>query len=289
MTEIVGPPATAIRNRPITAELRALLDGAAAATGIQKIIIVSGGQTDNHAPHLKDKVGGWTGSRRHDNGRAADIELIKDGVKLSFSDGNGSQVAPFVTAAAARGAIGIGAAVGYMGQHRIHVGFGTSTSDFEKVVWGVKGVPAPSWLGLAAAAGWNGPTMSMMAMAMTAAGPTGRAPAASVVKARPGLWLRRGPGLAFDRARLLEAGTVLTVLGFDGEWARVGLEDDGLIDGHVHAAYLAAADPSDSDEGEEEPFTMNGPDFGAGDAAGGPGPRPAPAVPRRAARRRRTG
>ena len=50
MAEIVGPPANVIRNRPITTELRELLDGSADATGVEKVVIVSGGQTSNHAP-----------------------------------------------------------------------------------------------------------------------------------------------------------------------------------------------------------------------------------------------
>jgi hypothetical protein len=64
--------------------------------------------------------------------------------------------------------------------------------------------------------------------------------------------LRRGPGLGFDRARLLEEGTVLAILGFDGDWARVDLEGDGSIDGHVFAAFLQATDSGGADDGEEE-------------------------------------
>src|SRR5947209_208670 len=56
MAQIVGPPANVIRNRPITTELRALLNGAAEATGVQKVVIVSGGQTSNHAPNLEGVV-----------------------------------------------------------------------------------------------------------------------------------------------------------------------------------------------------------------------------------------
>ena len=50
MAEIVGPPTSVIRNRPITTELRELLDGAAEDTGVEKVVILSGGQTSNHAP-----------------------------------------------------------------------------------------------------------------------------------------------------------------------------------------------------------------------------------------------
>ncbi|WP_275791463.1 SH3 domain-containing protein [Pararhizobium gei] len=84
---------------------------------------------------------------------------------------------------------------------------------------------------------------------------TGAPPVAhSTVNARDGLWLRRGPGLAFDRARLLEAGTSLTILGLDGEWARVDLQGDGLIDGYVFAAFLGMSAMEHLDEGDEEPI-----------------------------------
>jgi hypothetical protein len=250
MAQIVGPPANVIRNRPITAELRELLDGAANATGVERVVIVSGGQTSNHAPNLNGVVGGWTGSRRHDNGGAADIELVKGGNTLSFTDTNGSQVAEFVTAAAARGATGIGAGVNYMGPKRIHVGFGNSPSDHQKLVWGAAGASAnaPAWLRTAATEGWNHPVADNLAAALSV--PTS---GLSIVTARGGLWLRKGPGLGFDRARLLDEGTKLTVLGLDGEWARVDLEGDGRIDGHVFAAFLGAADLGDAADGVEEP------------------------------------
>jgi hypothetical protein len=245
MAVIVGPPANSIRNRAITAELREVLNGAADANGIQRVVIFSGGQTDNHAANLKNVVGGWTGSRRHDNGRAADIHLIKDGNTLSFTNSNGSQVAAFITDVAARGANGIGAATDYMGPTSIHVGFGLSPSDTTKLTWGRAGASAnaPMWLRNAARAGWNNPAGDLIS--------AGRA----IVKARGGLWLRRGPGLGFDRARLLAEGSALTIVGFDGEWARVDLEGDGSIDGHVFAAFLQTADSGGGgadDDGDEE-------------------------------------
>ena len=155
---------------------------------------------------------------------------------------NGSQVAEFVTACAARGATGIGAGVNYMGGKRIHVGFGNSPSDTQKLVWGAAGASAnaPAWLRTAAQEGWNNPAEENLAAAFSA--PTsGR----SIVAARGGLWLRRGPGLGFDRAKLLDEGTEVTILGLDGEWARVDLQGDGRIDGHVVAAFLQGASSSD--------------------------------------------
>jgi hypothetical protein len=255
MANIVGPPANSIRNKPITTELNEVLDGAADATGVAKIIIVSGGQVANHLPQLEGVVGGWTGSHRHDNGGAADIQLIKNGTTLAFTDSDGSQVASFVTAAAARGATGIGAGVNYMGPKTIHVGFGNTPSDHQKLVWGAAGASAnaPGWLRVAAKAGWDHPVgHAVPAFASEAAGPAGAAFERFVVAAREGLWLRKGPGLGFERARLLAAGTELTVAGRDGDWARVDLEHDGLVDGYVFAAFLKATE-SEIGETAEEP------------------------------------
>jgi len=254
MADIVGPPANSIRNKPITTELRGVLDGAAGATGVSKIVIVSGGQISNHVPKLEGVVGGWTGSHRHDNGGAADIQLIKGGTTLAFTDADGSEVAAFVTAAAARGAIGIGAGVNYMGPKTIHVGFGNSPSDHQKLVWGAAGASAnaPAWLRVAAKAGWDHPVgHAVAALAAEASGPSAGAFERFVVAAREGLWLRKGPGLGFDRAKLLAAGTELSVAGRDGEWARVDLEHDGLVDGYVFAAFLKSADPGIGETAEE--------------------------------------
>lgn len=252
MVEIVGPPPGATRCLPITNQLRELLNSAAAATGIDTIVIFSGGQTSNHSPALEGVPCGWTGSRRHDNGRAADIQLKRDGAFLSFSNTNGAQVQDFVTACAGRGATGIGAATDYMGPRSIHIGFGQSTSDTTKLTWGRGGqsANAPEWLRAAAQRGWDNPVAdSVLAFARFSASP------GSVVNARDGLWLRRGPGLNFDRAKLLAAGTQLKVLGIDGDWARVDLVGDGRVDGHVNAAFLIGNESTASqgpDEGLEE-------------------------------------
>jgi hypothetical protein len=83
-----------------------------------------------------------------------------------------------------------------------------------------------------------------------------RGPGRYVVVARGGLHLRKGPGLDFGVTRTLPTDTVLTVAGFDGangEWARVDLQDDGLVDGHVFAAFLRPAEVVEHDEEVEEP------------------------------------
>jgi hypothetical protein len=245
MAVIVGPPANATRCRSITAELRELLNEAADANGIDKIVINSGGQPSNHAPHLKNVPCGWTGSRRHDNGRAADIQLVRNGSTLTFTDTNGSQVSPFLTACAARGATGIGAGVGYMGPKTMHIGFGT------KAVWGKDGlsVNAPPWLRTAVNAGWNNPVAGFAPMIST------QSPSRSVVIARRGLYLRAAADLTANRLDELTAGTEVSVLGFEGAWARVDMQGDGLMDGLVYAAYLKPADGGgidDAENGEEE-------------------------------------
>jgi hypothetical protein len=232
------------RDRPITAELEQLLKSAAEATGIDVVFVTSGGQPGTR--------GGRTGSTRHDGGRAADLQLIKDGQTLTFSDSSGAQVAAFVTAAAARGSTGIGAGVAYMGNKTIHVGFGTSVNDRTKLTWGAGGraVNAPTWLKRAAREGWDSP--------VSASGPgisPIEGPSQFEIIARGGLQLRKGPGLDFGITRTLETHTVLTVLGFDGPggaWARVDLEGDGLVDGHVFARFLRPVGPG-PDSGEHAP------------------------------------
>jgi hypothetical protein len=77
-----------------------------------------------------------------------------------------------------------------------------------------------------------------------------------VVVARSGLQLRKGPGLEFGISKTIESGAEISVVGFDGpddEWARVDLENDGLVDGHMFAAFLLSADAHDPSEEVEEP------------------------------------
>ena len=157
MTEIIGPPKDAKRNKPITAQLRKVLNTAGEAAGIDTIEIVSGGQD------VKGKGTRRTGSTRHDAGRAADVKLLIGERALTFTDTRADpKVLAFVTAAAAAGAIGIGAGVQYMGNETIHVGFGTSVADKRKLTWGKGGrsVNAPRWLRDAARAGWTAPGAS---------------------------------------------------------------------------------------------------------------------------------
>jgi len=76
------------------------------------------------------------------------------------------------------------------------------------------------------------------------------------VNVRHGLNLRKGPGTAYGITETLAPGTVVTVLGYDGpggDWARVDLEGDGRVDGHVHAGYLKLSGEDVSPEAVPEP------------------------------------
>lgn len=141
-----------IRDQPISWELYQVLYRAAEAAGIGTVLVTSGGQPGS--------TGRRTGSTRHDHGRAADLKLLVGGRPLVFSDSQApTAVEEFVTAAAARGAIGIGAGVGYMGPQTLHVGFGRTVRDTQQLVWGAGGrsAHAPGWLRRAARSGWNHP------------------------------------------------------------------------------------------------------------------------------------
>ena len=233
-----------IRDKPIGAKLQGVLERAADAAGIDIVRVTSGSQPGTH--------GRRTGSTRHDNGRAADLQLIVNGRALEFTDQDGGPVTEaFVTAAAANGATGIGAGVQYMGNKTLHIGFGTSPRDLSKIVWGAGGrsVNAPAWLREAARKGWENPVMEVGSDA---------SPRRLVVVARSGLQLRKGPGIEFGITKTLDTGTEVAVLGFDGpkgEWARVDLQGDGLVDGHLLSAFLQPADASEfNEELEEEPM-----------------------------------
>jgi hypothetical protein len=250
MTTFTGPPASATRNKPIASDLKQVLDAAAQSAGVDTIRITSGGQ---------DALGEGTrrtGSTRHDRGRAADLQLVANGTTITFTD----QAAPptmlaFVTAACAAGATGVGAGVTYMGNRTIHVGFGKSPADTQKLAWGANGASAnaPQWLRDAAQAGWASP-----APLGSGSGGGGGAlrPGRYVVIARPGLRLRGGPGTDFEIEQTLPTGRELTVVATaptDPAWVQVDLEDDGLFDGYVFASFLAPAGGDPSHEHAPEP------------------------------------
>ena len=110
-----------IRKGAITDQLRGILQGAGEATGI-RADVQSGGQRMPGAP-------GATGSHRHDQGHAADLDMYdaKTGKKLSWDNpADRPRMAKFAEEASARGASGIGGpSEAYMGAGRMHVGGGT--------------------------------------------------------------------------------------------------------------------------------------------------------------------
>lgn len=140
------------RDRPIGQELAVALIKAGQAAGIDKICITSGGQPGS--------AGLTTGSSRHNKGRAADLYLVADNKPLTFSDTNApAKVKKFITACAAYGLNGIGAGVHYMGPKVMHIGFGRTTSDHQKICWGADGKSAntPKWLRDVTHEGWYNP------------------------------------------------------------------------------------------------------------------------------------
>ena len=136
-----------IRDLPISQPLRALLLSSAEASGVDLVKVTSGGQC------RKGTCTKRTGSERHDEGNAADLQLLVGGRTLKFTNGADLPTfRSFVTAAARAGATGLGAGVDYMGDATIHVGFGA------RAVWGAggKAANAPAWIREAAQKGWQG-------------------------------------------------------------------------------------------------------------------------------------
>jgi len=206
------------RDLPVDPKLKLILVRAAEVAGADKVRVISGGQC---------KIGTCskrTGSTRHDLGQAADLEIWKGGRSLDFtSDSDLPIFKAFVNAAASLGATGMGAGVEYMGPKRIHVGFGT------KALWGgVKGRgQAPNWLKDAAEKGWLSSSLPALPLSSR-----------YEIIASSGLNLRSGPGTEFGILSTLSPGMVVNVVGFDGDWARVDLKGDSLIDGYAFRTFL---------------------------------------------------
>lgn len=232
MVTLIGPPIAAIRNQPISAELRDVLMYAATQTGIEELRITSGGQ---------DGLGEGTrrtGSTRHDHGRAADLQCRMRGAALTFTDASApSALEAFVAAAAAAG---IGAGIEYMGDRTLHIGFGLTRSDQSKLTWGVIGASAtaPSWLRNSATKGWQSPVDPPDASQVFDA----LEPGLYTVSAEVGLNLRSGPGINYSISQILPYQSKLWIVGSFRKapvWAFVDLNGDGLIDGCVSAQFLS--------------------------------------------------
>lgn len=207
------------RKLPIAASLKAILETAAEVANVD-VVVTSGGQgrKGSGLPRI--------GSERHDDGNAADLELHRDGKALSFETGERVAFIDFVKACAARGATGIGAGVNYMGDKRIHVGFGS------KAIWGAGGMSAaaPAWLRSAVEAGWAHP------VAMKAKRPTlRRGDSGDAVRdLQTALWKVGGYGLLIDSD--FGPKTEAAVVAFQS--AR-GLNPDGVVGEQTWGALLA--------------------------------------------------
>lgn len=135
------------RRLPITQQLKNILEYAAKQANV-KVRVTSGGQ--KHVPGAAGRSirGVRTGSTRHDlkagSMGAADVVLFEKGTnrRLDMTKAaDASVMSIFVEAAVAAGAVGVGAGVGYMGAHTIHIGGGTAA------VWGAgKGRPIASFI-----------------------------------------------------------------------------------------------------------------------------------------------
>lgn len=124
------------RNRDLQSGLKDQLEYARIQAGLDEVRVTSGGQTSSRDPRKKDKVGGWTGSHRHDDGGAGDLQLVKDGKVVDFTTKEGKELySKFITASREAGATGIGLGADYMGTKTIHVGGG------KEAMWG----GAPDW------------------------------------------------------------------------------------------------------------------------------------------------
>jgi hypothetical protein len=126
---------TGTRNQPLSPDIAREFELAAQAAGIDEIRVTSGGQPSS-GPNR-------TGSHRHDEGGAGDIQLVKDGRVLDFTDPNDlPYFTKFVESGKGAGLTGFGAGTDYMGSSTIHAGGGPSA------VWGAggSGQNAPDWL-----------------------------------------------------------------------------------------------------------------------------------------------
>lgn len=240
-------PPRRIRNQPIKSRLKRILAEAGDMAGVDFVEVTSGGQMSVSAAiaaggvlvdarRRRYRVNGRivrTGSNRHDNGRAADLNLQIGSRKQDFTTASGRRVVEkFLEYCTSFGANGIGAAADYMGPVTMHVGFGSAAA------WGRDGASAnaPAWLRQAWRRGMNTPRTLPPQSSPDMTG-TGR----FTVTARNGLNLRGGPGTDFPIVGGLPFGQEVEVLSRNGDWAKIDTLLDGIEDGYVHGAFLKKA------------------------------------------------
>jgi hypothetical protein len=136
-----------IRSRPIQPELANMINAASAKSGY-KIVVTSGGQIAK-ADGGKENVT-RTGSKRHDDGWAADIEIYDGSTRLSAENPNHfDRLYEFAKILKSVGIQSIGAGPGYMnGNVHIDIAITNGRSGAVATRWGNGGLSAntPRWL-----------------------------------------------------------------------------------------------------------------------------------------------
>lgn len=137
------------RNKSIQPQLLNILQSAAEAAGV-RVEIWSGGQD------IIGQGSNRTGSRRHDAGFAADVDLYDGNNRLGVNDPEDlAKIQTFIRAAKEAGATGVGAGNGYMGDERYHIDIADGNSlqpgmdGYGARYWGTSAAVsdgAPAWL-----------------------------------------------------------------------------------------------------------------------------------------------
>jgi len=132
------------RNQPITSSMERILQRAGANAGVN-VVVISGGQPSSGPNRV--------GSTRHDNGRAADVQLFVPGRSTPLSLNNAADVPiiqNFINQSRLAGATGLGAGNGYMGDDTFHI---DNAQPGSVQYWGgqldngtYRARNAPSWL-----------------------------------------------------------------------------------------------------------------------------------------------
>lgn len=144
---VVEAQGGATRRLPIQQGLKSILNKAAHAAHIDKVVVYSGGQ-------LPYPGSPRVGSTRHDNGRAADFYLVVNGRTLNGTNQNDRVLMEnFITAAVKYGIRAVGWAVQYMGPNNIHMDILGANGNL--IVWGQGGKSANkvAWVDAAARRG----------------------------------------------------------------------------------------------------------------------------------------
>ena len=149
------------RSLPLSEEVAKAYELAAQQAAIDEIRVLSGGQPST-GPNR-------TGSHRHDEGGAGDIQLVRGGSVLDFTDPEDLPIIQkWISAAKQSGLTGFGAGEDYMGKSTIHAGGGAPA------VWGAGGASAnaPDWLKQAVGTTLTSTPTPTSAPVETAAAPT---------------------------------------------------------------------------------------------------------------------